>query len=64
MDRNTQRGQMMIELLILVLMFAGLFLIAIGLTENGEQAQAPYRFSKPHSTSNRLNNSFSQRTFP
>jgi hypothetical protein len=46
MDRNSERGQMMIELLVLVLMFAGLFLIAVTLTESGEQSQKPYRFSK------------------
>jgi|GEM_PF-4897685 len=46
MDRNTERGQMMIETLVLVLMFAGLFLIAVGLTENGERAESSYRFHK------------------
>jgi hypothetical protein len=48
MDRDTERGQMMIEMLVLVLVFTGLFLVAIGLTENGEKAEKPYRFAMPH----------------
>ena len=48
MDRDTQRGQMMIEMIVLVLMFTGLFMIAVGISENGDQAQSRFRFSKTH----------------
>ena len=58
MDRNSQRGQMMIELLVLVLMFAGLFLMAVTLTETGEQSQKPYRFSKSHTSTRSYERSF------
>ncbi len=49
MGRDTQRGQMIIEMLLLILMFVGLFILAIGMTENGERAQTPFRFSKSQS---------------
>ncbi len=53
MDRNTERGQMIIEMLVLVLMFAGLFLIAVGISERSDEQQAQFRFQnsnyrKPH----------------
>lgn len=46
MDRNTERGQMIVEMLVIALMFAGLFLVALGIAENGDRAQGKYRFSK------------------
>ncbi len=53
MDRDTQRGQMIIEMVVIVLMFVGLFLMAVGISENGDQAQSQFRFSKPHSIHSR-----------
>ncbi len=44
MGRNTESGQMMVEMLFLVMVFTGLFLIAIGITENGERAERQHRF--------------------
>jgi hypothetical protein len=35
---------MMIETLVLVLVFAGLFLLAIGIAESGERAEQAHRF--------------------
>jgi hypothetical protein len=35
---------MMIEMLFLVMVFTGLFMIAIGITENGERAESAHRF--------------------
>lgn len=44
MDRKTERGQMMIEMALLVLMFAGFFLAAVTITQEGERKQSEYRF--------------------
>ena len=44
MGRNSERGQMIIEVVMLVLVFTGLFLLAIGITETGERAEQAYRF--------------------
>ena len=45
MDRKTERGQMILETLIVVLMFAGFFLVAVTITREGEKKNAQYRFS-------------------
>lgn len=45
MDRKTERGQMMIEMLILTLMFAGFFFVAATLAKEGERKQEQYRFT-------------------
>lgn len=50
MDRNSQRGQMIIEVVVLVLMFTGLFMVAIGIAEHGDKAQTQFRFR--HGSSN------------
>ena len=44
MGRNSQRGQMIIEVLLLTLVFTGLFLLAIGICETGEKAEQIYHF--------------------
>ena len=44
MGRDTERGQMIIEVLILVLVFTGLFLLAIGIAQDGERAERAHRF--------------------
>lgn len=46
MDRTTERGQMILEMLILVLMFAGFFLVAATISQSSEKQQKHYRFEK------------------
>ncbi len=46
MDRTTERGQMILEMLILVLMFAGFFLVAATIAQSSETQQTKYRFTK------------------
>ncbi len=48
MDRNTERGQMIIEMLVLVLMFTGLFLVAVGISERSDKQQEQFRFDNSH----------------
>ena len=48
MDRDTQNGQMIIEMVVIVFLFAGLFLVAVGISENGDKQQSQFRFSKPN----------------
>jgi hypothetical protein len=44
MGRNSERGQMIIEVVLLTLVFTGLFLLAIGICETGERAEQQHRF--------------------
>lgn len=48
MDRNSERGQMMIEMILIALLFTGFFTLAVSIAEKGERAQTQFRFQRAH----------------
>lgn len=46
MDRNSQRGQMMVEMFVLIAIFLGLFLTVFEMTQASERREQTYHFGQ------------------